>query len=205
MIQGLAGAALCVERGGRPLFEGVGFALGAGELLSITGPNGAGKTTLLRLVAGLTRPARGELTFAGADGPLDAEDARAGGLHLIGHRDGLRSHRDAGEELAFWSAYGGGGAGDLARAVEAFGLQRLLPLPVAALSAGQRRRLALARLLAAPRALWLLDEPMAPLDAAMRERLAALLAAHLAAGGLVLAAVHDPLPLKGARLALTGR
>jgi heme exporter protein A len=202
MISALRGADLAVRRGGRALFEGVAFSLEPGTLLSVTGPNGAGKTTLLRVVAGLVRPAQGAVHFANAQGSLDAEDARASHMHLMGHRDGLRSSRLAGEELTFWSAFAGGGAGDRALAIETFGLTRLLDLPVAALSAGQRRRLGLARLLAAPKSLWLLDEPMAPLDRSMRDRFADVLKAHLATGGLVIAAVHDPLPLQGASLEL---
>jgi heme exporter protein A len=115
-------------------------------------------------------------------------------LHLLAHLDGLKTSRTAGEELDFWARWlGGNGPIDLA--VETFNLEPLLALDVRKLSAGQRRRLALARLLAAPRPLWLLDEPMAPLDSRMRHKLGEVMQQHLDGGGLILAAVHDPLPL----------
>ena len=137
----------------------------------------------------------GAVVFEGVDGPLDADHARAEGLHLIGHQDGLKAGRTAGDELDFQAAWTGGDAAGVARAVQTFDLKPLLPLEVRRLSAGQRRRLALARLVASPRSLWLLDEPMAPLDAARRAQVGALMQAHLDGGGLILAAVHDPLPL----------
>jgi heme exporter protein A len=186
---------LAVARGERRLFEGFDLALEAGQAVALTGANGAGKTSLLRAVAGLLRPVAGEVRFDGAAGPLEAEDARSSGLHLMGHHDGLKSTRTAGEELSFWSAWSGGDAAGVTRAVETLELKSLLELEVRRLSAGQRRRLALARLISAPRPLWLLDEPLAPLDAARRARFGELMAAHLAGGGLILAAVHDPLPV----------
>ena len=195
MIVGVGVESLVIERGGRTLFSGFDLVVSAGEAVALTGANGAGKTSLLRAIAGLIRPVAGAVRFTGAAGPLEAEDARATGLHLLGHQDGLKSTRTAGEEMAFWSAWMGGDADGLARAVEIFELAPLLPLEVRRLSAGQRRRLALARLAASPRALWLLDEPMAPLDAVRRARFGALMGEHLADGGLILAAVHDPLPI----------
>lgn len=155
------------------------------------GRNGAGKTSLLRAVAGLVTPEAGTITFGDAD-PIEA---RANGLHLLGHQDGLKSGRTAREELAFWSAWHGSPPEGPAKAAEALDLGRLLDLEVRRLSAGQRRRLALARLLAAPRSLWLLDEPLSPLDADWRARAGSLMKSHLDEGGLILAAVHDPLPL----------
>ena len=186
---------MSLQRGERRLFDHFDLELRAGEAVSLTGANGAGKTSLLRAVAGLLRPESGAIAFDSADGPLDAEQARAEGLHLIGHQDGLKAGRTAGDELQFQAAWTGGDAAGVARAVETFDLKSLLPLEVRRLSAGQRRRLALARLVASPRSLWLLDEPMAPLDAARRAQVGALMQAHLADGGLILAAVHDPLPL----------
>ncbi len=146
-------------------------------------------------MAGLLRPERGQIRFVGPAADLEPDDARAGGLHMLGHQDGLKTNRTAREELAFWSAWTGATADGAARAVAALALEPLLDLDVRKLSAGQRRRVALARLVAAPRPLWLLDEPMAPLDVQMRARFGALMAEHLAAGGLILAAVHDPLPV----------
>lgn len=190
MITALTLDDAAMRRGGRLLFEGVSLRLAAGEACALTGPNGSGKTSLLRAVAGLARLEAGRIGF----GDVDPADARAEALHLMGHADGLKSGRTAGEELAFWARWSGAGADAVQAAAESLELRTLLPLEVRRLSAGQRRRLALARLLAAPRSLWLLDEPLSPLDARWRLRFAEVMAAHLKGGGLVLAAVHDPLP-----------
>ncbi len=182
---------LSVRRGGRLLFEGLSLALAAGEAAALTGRNGAGKTSLLRTIAGLVQTEAGQVTF----GELDPSVARAEGLHLIGHLDGLKPARTAREELEFWSRWTGGSATSTADAIKTLELSTLLDLEVRRLSAGQRRRLALARLIAAPRPLWLLDEPLSPLDAGWRERFGQVMAEHLATGGLIVAAVHDPLPV----------
>ena len=201
MITTLSIEALALARGERPLFEGFDLTLRAGEAVALTGANGAGKTSLLRAVAGLLRPVSGAVRFFEAEGELEPEVARAAGLHLLGHLDGLKTARTAAEELAFWSAWLGGGA--TAAAIDRLELAPLLQLEVRKLSAGQRRRLSLARLLAAPRPLWLLDEPLAPLDAGRRTRFGALMQAHLEGGGMILAAVHDPLPI-AARVVAVG-
>ena len=193
MIHTLSIEALALARGERPLFTGFDLTLCAGEAVALTGANGAGKTSLLRAVAGLLRPVGGIVRFVGAQGELEAEVARAGGLHLLGHYDGLKTGRTAGEELAFWSAWLGGV--DVEAAIQSLELAPLLDLEVRKLSAGQRRRLSLARLLAAPRPLWLLDEPLAPLDSSRRTRFGEIMRSHLDNGGLILAAVHDPLPV----------
>ena len=195
MITALHIEALALARGDRLLFEGLDFRLEAGQACALTGANGAGKTTLLRAIAGFVRPHAGAIRLEGLSGTLDAEDARAAGLHLLGHQDGLKGGRPAGEELAFQAAWSGAAPGDLEAAIDTLELKRLLGLEVRQLSAGQRRRLALARLLAAPRTLWLLDEPLSPLDARWRVRVGALMADHVAKGGMILAAVHDPLPI----------
>ena len=199
MIDGLA-----VARGGRVLFEGLRFAVSAGEAVALTGPNGSGKTSLLRAIAGLVRPAAGQVRFSGQDGELEPETARSSGLHLIGHLDGLKTTRTAWEELSFQTRWTGGSDSAAREALEAMQITRLADLEVRMLSAGQRRRLALARLVASPRALWLLDEPLAPLDAVQRVRFGELMAAHLKGGGLVLAAVHDPLPILARGVELAG-
>jgi heme exporter protein A len=195
MITELRIEALALQRGERMLLQDFALAAAAGEAVALTGPNGAGKTTLLRAIAGFIAPLAGRIAFAGAAGALDAHEARCADIHLIGHQDGLKSGRTAREELGFAVDWTGGDAAGAARAAADLGLAPLLDLAVRHLSAGQRRRLALARLIAAPRALWLLDEPFAPLDARHRARLGELMAAHLAGGGLVIAAVHDPLPI----------
>jgi heme exporter protein A len=195
MLTGVAVEGLSIVRGERTLFEGLGFTLGPGEAMVLTGPNGAGKTSLLRAVAGLLRPRAGTIRFETAAGPAEAEAARAEDLHYVGHLDGLKPSRSAWSELRFQALWTGGTEASARAAVERLGLAPLLDLEVRKLSAGQRRRVALARLIAAPRRLWLLDEPMTPLDAERRAAFGALMGEHLAGGGMILAAVHDPLPL----------
>jgi heme exporter protein A len=187
----------CV-RGGREVFEGVNFTIEGGEALVVTGPNGAGKTTLLRLIAGLLEPAQGRLELAGGT----AEASLPEQAHYLGHRDALKPALSVQENLQFWYAFlGGNDASDAnaASALAAVGLGGLAGLPAAYLSAGQRRRLSVARLIAAPRPIWLLDEPTAALDAASQARLAELMRAHLAGGGLIVAATHGPLGLDGVK------
>lgn len=188
-----AGERLACRRGAGLVFAELSFTLEPGGALVIVGPNGAGKSSLLRLMAGLARPAAGHLAWDGADVGADRE-AHGGRLHYIGHHDALKPALTAGETLAFWASFRGG-RGDLAARVTAglaaFGLDRLADLPVRYLSRGQQRRLALARLCAAPAVLWLLDEPTAGLDRAARHLLAAAIAAHRARGGMVVLALHD--------------
>ncbi len=188
-----------LARGGRRLFEGVNLDLVGGEACTLTGANGSGKTSLLRAVAGLAALEAGRISF----GDADLGEARGRGLHLVGHADGLKGARTVREELDFWTLWTGGTSAGAARAAEALNLAPLMDLEVRRLSAGQRRRLALSRLVAAPRPLWLLDEPFSPLDTNWRGRFAELMAEHLYGGGLILAAVHDPLPLAARTLELT--
>jgi heme exporter protein A len=203
MITRLVLESVAVQRGDLVLFRGLDLELTAGEAVALTGPNGAGKTSLLRAVAGFIRPLEGRVRLEGPAGVIDAEDARRQACHLLGHQDGLKTGRVAREELIFQARWTGGDNDAALSAAATLGLSRLLDLEVRKLSAGQRRRLALCRLIASPRALWLLDEPMAPLDAQHRALFAAAMTGHLAGGGLILAAVHDPLPI-AARVAELG-
>lgn len=185
---------LACLRGERVVFAGLSFALAPGEALLLTGANGAGKSTLLRLLAGLLRAAEGRVLWNGAD--------EAAPLRYLGHADALKPAFTAAENLGFAARLAGVAAGRVAAALAALDLAPLASLPVRVLSSGQKRRLALARLaLDAPGAvpLWLLDEPTTGLDAMSIERLGALFAAHRAAGGMVIAATHLPLPLDAAR------
>jgi heme exporter protein A len=192
LIAGLSIEGLALSRGERRLFSDFSLRVAAGEAVALTGANGAGKTSLLRAIAGFIAPSAGDISFVGVD---ESDEARRTGLHLVGHLDGLKSARSARDELVFQARWTGASQAAALAAAETLGLTRLLGLAVRHLSAGQRRRLALARLIASPRPLWLLDEPFAPLDAAHRALFGELMAAHLAGGGLVLAAVHDPLPI----------
>ncbi|SJM66492.1 ABC transporter involved in cytochrome c biogenesis, ATPase component CcmA [Brevundimonas diminuta 3F5N] len=204
MLTRLEIAALGLSRGERRLFSGLSFALSGGEAAALTGANGAGKTSLLRAVAGFIRPDAGTIAFHGADGEVEVETARRSALHLLGHHEGLKPQRTARQELVFQVEWMGGSAAAVDAAVARLKLAPLLDLETRKLSAGQRRRLSLARLVAAPRALWLLDEPLAPLDEAWRGVAAELMADHLAGGGMILAAVHDPLPVAARSLDLGG-
>ena len=197
----LMGHDLGCIRGGREVFTGVNFSVAAGEALAVTGRNGAGKTTLLRLIAGLLEVAGGRLELSGGE----ADATLAEQAHYLGHRDALKPALSVRENLEFWYAFLGdrdastaSTASATTSALETVGLGALAGLPAAYLSAGQRRRLAIARLVAAPRPIWLLDEPTAALDAASQRRLAELMRSHLAGGGMIVAATHGPLGLEGA-------
>ena len=185
---------LACIRGGRQVFSGLAFALGAGEALTVSGPNGAGKSSLLRLVAGLVRLAAGQLSLEGGDSELTIGEQ----AHYLGHQDALKPSLSVSENLAFWANYLGPPAARDA-ALAAVGLDAIARLPAVYLSAGQRRRLSIARLVAIPRPIWLLDEPTSALDAAAQATLADLMRAHLAGGGLILAAAHGPIGLAGAK------
>lgn len=196
MIAALTISGLALRRGERTLFRGLDLKVLAGEAIALTGANGAGKTSLLRAIAGFIRPETGEIVFADADAnPIEPSEARAHEVHMLGHLDGLKTGRTAREELMFQSKWLGRSHDGIDEAIDALRLAPLLDLEVRKLSAGQRRRLALARLIGSPRALWLLDEPLSPLDRGWREAVGAMMARHLAGGGLVVAAVHDPLPI----------
>jgi heme exporter protein A len=185
---------LACVRGGRTVFRALSFALGAGEALLVTGPNAAGKSSLLRLVAGLLRPQQGRIELKGADSELTVGEQ----AHYLGHQDALKPSLSVAENLGFWAAFLGGEPAKGAAALAAVGLDGLAHLPATYLSAGQRRRLSLARLVAVERPIWLLDEPTSALDTAGQAMLAGLMRAHLGRGGLILAATHGPIGLDGA-------
>ena len=182
---------LCCRRGGRELFAGLGFSLGGGEALMVTGRNGSGKSSLLRLIAGLLRPTGGGVRLDGGDPELSLPEQ----AHYLGHQDALKPSLTVGENLRFWSAWLGPAESPAAQALERVGLSELADLPAAYLSAGQKRRLSLARLLTVHRPVWLLDEPTSALDSDGQALLAELMALHLTRGGLILAASHGPIGL----------
>ncbi|HVO13703.1 MAG TPA: heme ABC exporter ATP-binding protein CcmA [Alphaproteobacteria bacterium] len=183
-------------RAERLVFQGVGFDIASGGALKLTGPNGSGKSSLLRLMAGLLRPASGTLAWNGGD-PADEPGEFRAALRYLGHQDAVKPALTVAENLDFWASLAGA-RGDGTAALSAFGLAALAPLPARFLSAGQRRRLALARLVAAPGRLWLLDEPTVGLDRASVAALEAAVARHRDAGGLVVVATHTEIALPGA-------
>ena len=189
---------MCV-RGGRVIFAGLSFLLRAASLTELRGPNGAGKTSLLRLIAGLNEPEAGTLTLDGGDADMTIGQQ----CHLIAHQDAVKPHLTVAENLAFWSDFLGGG--DVDAALTAFALTPLAAFQAVMLSAGQKRRLALSRLALAARPVWLLDEPTVGLDAASRDRLNGLVARHVGAGGIVLAATHLDLGARTGVLELASR
>ena len=196
----LFGRDLTCMRGFRTVLQGVNFELAGGAALALTGPNGSGKSTLLRLIAGLLPAAGGKLRLEGGA----AEASLAEQAHYQGHLDAFKPALTVEENLSFWARYLGASAAPAA-ALDAVGIGGLAKLPAAYLSAGQRRRLSLARLIAAPRPLWLLDEPTSALDAAGQAMLAALMRGHLAGGGLIIAATHGPLGIEAEELQLGRR
>jgi len=190
----LTASNLACRRGGRDVFADVSFSNGSGEILAIRGRNGAGKSSLLRMVVGLVRIAHGRLALEGGDPELTIGEQ----AHYLGHQDAFKPSLSVRENLQFWAEFLGGGAADLREPLAAVGLDPLADLPAAYLSAGQRRRLSIARLIAVKRPIWLLDEPVNALDAAAQESLTAFMRAHLAGGGLILAATHGPIGLPAA-------
>ncbi len=187
----LCGTDLACVRGQREVFASLGFRVGAGEALILVGPNGAGKSSLLRLIAGLVRPTAGRLELAGGDPELSLPEQ----AHYLGHQDALKPSLSVAENLRFWAAFLNGQKPDLTEPLAAVGLAVLADLPAGYLSAGQRRRLSIARLLTVPRPVWLLDEPTTALDVGSQARLTALMQDHLGGGGIIVAATHGPLGL----------
>jgi len=179
------------------VFAGVSFELEAGDALLLRGPNGSGKSSLLRLLAGFLTPAAGRIAWQGEEVGRDLAAHRMR-LHYVGHANGIKTELSARENLAFAAALGGGSRDATEEALAAFALTPLADVPCRLFSAGQKRRLALARLLAACRPLWLLDEPGVGLDAASRKRLEAAVTAHLDGGGVALLATHGDVGLPDA-------
>ena len=196
----LSGQNLRCVRGGREVFSGLDFVASAGELLAITGANGSGKTSLLRLIAGLLVASGGSVELEGGGTELSlAEQA-----HYLGHRDALKPALSVAENLSFWRSFLGGEIGDGGRCLAAAGLDHAAHLPAAYLSAGQRRRLSIARLVVVRRPVWLLDEPTSALDVAGQALFVRLMRDHLNGGGIIIAATHAPLGIDGPELRMRG-
>jgi heme exporter protein A len=200
MIASLTAEKLACTRGDKKLFEGLSFRVRAGQALAVEGANGAGKTSLLRMIAGFLAPSAGRILIKSDTSESDDGEERGRKIGWLGHQDGLKPQLTVVEQLSFFTRLYGQ-APDAA-ALQEVGLARQADLPCRYLSAGQRRRLALARLLASRRPLWLLDEPFAALDAAGQSLVAQLMARHCGAGGIIIAATHDPLGLGNESLKL---
>jgi heme exporter protein A len=196
----LSGRGVRCVRGGREVFSGLDFSISSGEALAVTGANGSGKTSLLRMIAGLLALAGGAVNLQGGEQELTlAEQA-----HYLGHRDAMKPALSVLENLSFWRNFLGGEVFDAGQSLRQAGIAHTANLPAAYLSAGQRRRLSIARLIAVRRPIWLLDEPTSALDAAGQTLFAAVIRDHLARGGLVIAATHAPLGIECRELRIGG-
>lgn len=200
MISSLTAEKLACTRGDRKLFDGLSFRVSAGQALAVEGANGAGKTSLLRMLAGFLAPAAGRIVLKSAQAEIHESEERGKTIGWLGHQDGLKPQLTVREQLDFFARLHGAPAE--AGVLKQVGLERQAELPCRYLSAGQRRRLALARLLASDRPVWLLDEPFAALDASGQALVAQLMARHCGHGGIIIAATHEPLGLGNESLKL---
>jgi heme exporter protein A len=196
----LSGRSVRCVRGGREVFSGLDFEASAGEALAVIGANGSGKTSLLRMIAGLLAIAGGSIGLEGGETELTLPEQ----AHYLGHRDALKPALSVIENLSFWRAFLGGEASSALESLSAVGLDHAVYLPAAYLSAGQRRRLSIARLLTVRRPIWLLDEPTNALDVAGLSMFASLMSDHLSRGGLIVAATHAPLGIAARELRIGG-
>ncbi|WP_314958904.1 heme ABC exporter ATP-binding protein CcmA [Bradyrhizobium cosmicum] len=196
----LLGRGVTCVRGGREVFAGLDFEAVSGEAVAVVGRNGSGKTSLLRLIAGLLIPAGGTIALDSGGAELTLPEQ----CHYLGHRDALKSALSVLENLSFWADFLGGERLDAAESLATVGLDHAAHLPAAFLSAGQRRRLSLARLLTVRRPVWLLDEPTNALDAAGQDMVGGLMREHLGRGGLIIAATHAPLGIDSRELRIGG-
>lgn len=200
MISSLTAEKLVCMRGDRKLFGDLSFRVSAGQALAVEGANGAGKTSLLRMIAGFLAPAAGRIVLKSGDGESADAEERGKVIGWLGHLDGLKPQLTVREQFDFFARLYGRKADE--NALERVGLSRQAQLPCRYLSAGQRRRLALARLLASERPVWLLDEPFAALDTSGQDMIAQAMARHCGYGGIIIAATHDPLGLGNESLKL---
>jgi len=196
----LAGRGLACVRGGRGVFSGLDFDVSGTQALAVTGINGAGKSSLLRILAGLLQAEAGSIELEGGD----PERSVAEHAHYLGHRDPLKPALSVRENLEFWQAFLGGERADIADSLSRAGISHAAELPAVVLSAGQRRRLSMARLLAVKRPIWLLDEPTSALDAEGQKLFASLMMRHLDNGGLIVAATHGFLGIEARELRIGG-
>lgn len=192
----LSGRGVICVRGGREVFAGLDFEAASGEAVAVVGRNGSGKTSLLRLIAGLLVPAGGSIALEGGDAELTLPEQ----CHYLGHRDALKPALSVAENLSFWADFLGGERRDATESLATVGLDHATHLPAGFLSAGQRRRLSLARLLTVRRPVWLLDEPTNALDVAGQDMFSGLMREHLARGGMIVAATHAPLGIDSREL-----
>ena len=186
---------LSLQRGDRLLVRNLNLTAKAGEALELRGANGSGKTTILRAIAGLHKPKSGTIGFQGA-----SEFENSDYIGILSHLDAIKPNEKIGRQLEFWAEIFCGSNAQISFIAEKLKIKHLLGLMGSSLSAGQKRRVAIARIILTQRPIWLLDEPAAPLDADGRNILGSILQQHLDGGGIIIAAVHDPLPLKNAKI-----